>query len=166
MNDLATIVELHNAARQLQTEKKMVVWPIFPAQLLEQDIIEQRQFKLIQDNQIACTWTITWSDKEIWGEMDHDNAVYLHRIATNPAYRGKRFIDQIVESTANLCRASGREYIRLDTLGYNAKLIEHYTSAGFTFLGVTRLADVSNLPEHYHREPDCLRFEMKIPAYL
>jgi hypothetical protein len=58
----------------------------------------------------------------------------------------------------------GKQFIRLDTLGNNAKLIEHYTSAGFQFLGMHKLADTSNLAGHYQREPNCCKFEIDLKA--
>jgi GNAT superfamily N-acetyltransferase len=162
LDDLESVQKLHEAAREYQKKKNKVVWPVFENELLKEDILEKRLWKLMADDEIACTWAITYADKEIWGELDKNNSIYLHRIATNPKMRGKRFIDHIVEWSKSYASSLGRRYVRLDTLGYNAGLIKHYTSAGFTYLGITRLTEVKNLPEHYHREPDCLRFEMKV----
>ncbi|HEV8272366.1 MAG TPA: GNAT family N-acetyltransferase, partial [Chitinophagaceae bacterium] len=60
------------------------------------EINEKRQWKLVIENTIACNWAITFSDKEIWGEKDKNDAIYIHRIATNPNFRGNRYIDRIV----------------------------------------------------------------------
>ena len=49
----------------------------------------------------------------------------------------------------------------LDTLGNNVKLIEHYTNAGFQFLGIFDLKNTSALPPHYQNTPACL-FEIKL----
>lgn len=162
MSDLDAVIHLHDAARQLQAEKNMVVWPVFEQTLLEKDIAEKRAWKLILNGQMVCTWSITLNDKEIWGEMDKDNSIFLHRIATHPDMRGNHFINDIVRWAKEYVVSLGREYVRLDTLGYNPGLIQHYTSAGFTYLGITKVTDVKNLPAHYHRELNCLRFEVKI----
>ena len=162
LSDADTILELYDAAMDLQTQRNMVVWPRFEKSFIETEIEEERQWKLIIDGQVACNWAITFADKEIWGEKDNNNSIYLHRIATHPALRGNRFIDVIVLWAKAYALSIGRQYVRLDTLGNNTKLIQHYTSAGFDFLGITQLPDVKNLPEHYHREPDCCRFEMQI----
>jgi hypothetical protein len=162
LTDTDTILELYAAARDLQTQKKRVVWPKFERSFIEKEIIDERQWKLIIDDQIACNWAITFDDKEIWSDTDYTNSIYIHRIATNPAFRGNRFIDIIVAWAKPYALSKGKKYVRLDTLGNNTKLIEHYTSSGFNFLGITTLPDVKNLPEHYQREPDCCRFEMKI----
>ena len=110
---------------------------------------------------MACNWAITFSDKEIWEEKDQNDSIYIHRIATNPAFRGQRLVKNIVAWAKNYAREHGKKFVRLDTLGNNTRLIQHYTEAGFNFLGVVRLADVSKLPLHYHREPDCLLFELE-----
>ena len=52
--------------------------------------------------------------------------------------------------------------IRLDTLGNNIKLIEHYTNAGFDFLGMFRLKNTAGLPMHYQEELNCCLFEIRI----
>jgi GNAT superfamily N-acetyltransferase len=162
LKDVNAILELYEAAMQLQTQKKMVVWPKFEKSFIEKEIAEGRQWKLMINGAIACNWAITFNDKEIWASRDANNAIYIHRIVTHPAFRGNRYIDDIVKWAKTYAISKARQYVRLDTLGNNTKLIGHYTSAGFQFLGITRLTDTSNLPEHYHREPNCCRFEMEV----
>lgn len=162
MTDIDTILSLYQTARELQTQKKMVVWPVFERSFIEKEINEQRQWKLVIDEIIACNWAITFNDLEIWGEKDKNDSIFIHRIATNPTMRGNRYVDKIVEWAKEYVKQKGRSFIRLDTLGNNTRLIQHYTSAGFEFLGVFRLPDTSNLPGHYQTEPDCLLFEMEL----
>jgi GNAT superfamily N-acetyltransferase len=140
----------------------MVVWPLFDANLIETEISESRQWKLMAEEEIACNWAITFADKEIWEERDQGDAIYIHRICTNPKYRGNRYIDIIVTWAKEYAVRNGRKYIRLDTVGPNTRLIQHYTSAGFEFLGMYRLTNTATLPKHYHGEPDCCLFELKL----
>lgn len=160
--DLPKILKLYDAARQLQTERKMVVWPSFPESLLQNEIKELRQWKLIVDNEIACNWAITFEDKEIWEARDNNDSIYIHRICTNPDFRGHRYIDQIVDWATDYARLKAKRFIRLDTLGNNLKLITHYTSAGFNFLGMHKLHHTSTLPKHYQDEPNCCLFEIDL----
>ena len=162
MSDLDEILSLYQSARELQTQKGMVVWPVFEKGLVEKEINEQRQWKLTMGNVIACNWAVTFSDKEIWGSKDRNDSIYIHRIATNPVFRGNRYIDRIVSWAKGYAKQKNKQFIRLDTLGNNTKLIEHYTSAGFQFLGMFELADTSNLPGHYQKEPNCCLFEMDL----
>jgi hypothetical protein len=61
-----------------------------------------------------------------------------------------------------ICKTKSRNSFTLDTLGNNTKLIEHYSSAGFQFLGILRLSDTSNCPGHYQVEPNCCLFEIDL----
>jgi ribosomal protein S18 acetylase RimI-like enzyme len=161
-NDVNEILSLYQSARELQTQKGMVVWPFFEKPFIEKEINEQRQWKLVLDNIIACNWAITFEDKEIWEEKDKNDSIYIHRIATNPLFRGNRYIDKIVEWAREYVIQKGKQFVRLDTLGNNAKLIQHYTSAGFQFLGMFELSNTSNLPGHYQQEPNCCLFEIDL----
>lgn len=161
-DDVEEILSLYEAARNLQTRKMTVVWPSFERSFLENEIQEQRQWKIVSDNVIACNWAITFSDKEIWGVKDKDDAIYIHRICNNPALRGSRYIDIIVAWSRTYAMQIGKQFVRLDTLGNNTALIKHYTSAGFEFLGMHLLTDTATLPSHYQKEPNCCLFEIEL----
>lgn len=160
--DLSKILHLYQTARELQQERNMVVWPHFPADFLLTEIQEKRQFKITVNGEIACNWAITFSDKEIWGHRDMGDAVYIHRICVHKDFRGNRYIDKIVAWAREFGRIKNKKYIRLDTLGNNTKLINHYTSAGFNFLGMFGLTDTQTLPKHYQDHPQCCLFETLI----
>ncbi|MFZ4544062.1 MAG: GNAT family N-acetyltransferase [Saprospiraceae bacterium] len=160
--DLGVILELYDHARALQTERNMVVWPEFEHALIENEIDENRQWKMLIDNVMVCNWAITFEDKEIWEEKDQNDSIFIHRICNNPLMRGNRYIDHIVDWAKTYARAKGKQYVRLDTLGNNTRLIELYTSAGFEFLGMFLLSDTTTLPEHYQKEPNCCLFEIDL----
>lgn len=140
----------------------MVIWPPFEKSFIEKEIKEKRQWKIIIDNIIVCNWAVTFEDREIWGRKDKNDGIYIHRICNNPISRGNRYIDTIVEWSRIYATQIGKQFVRLDTLGNNTKLIEHYTSAGFDFLGMYKLTDTANLPSHYKNEPNCCLFEIDL----
>ena len=158
--DVPEILSLYQAARDLQTQRKMVVWPMFDKHFIKKEINEARQWKILIDNTIACNWAITLEDKEIWGDKDRSDSIYIHRICTNANFRGNRYIENIVAWAKQYAAQLKKQYIRLDTLGENKKLIQHYTSAGFQFLGIHLLTDTANLPLHYQQEPNCCLFQI------
>jgi ribosomal protein S18 acetylase RimI-like enzyme len=162
-NDIPEIFRLYRIAAEYQRSKKtVVVWPEFEKQLVETEIAENRQWKLIIGEEIACVWAITFSDEQIWEERNADAAIYIHRIATNPNFRGKNFVSVIVEWAKEYAKKNSKDFIRLDTLGNNIKLIELYTKAGFSFLGMFDLKNTAGLPDHYlNNIPACL-FEIKL----
>ncbi|NJN35289.1 MAG: GNAT family N-acetyltransferase [Saprospiraceae bacterium] len=161
-SDITAIYDLYAHARTLQTERKMVVWPHLEKSFMAAEIAENRHWKIVIEGEIACNWVVTYNDKDIWEEKDKNDAIYLHRIATNPNFRGRYFVKTIVEWAKAHAKQHQRAYIRLDTLGNNAQLIEHYTKSGFTFLGIFHLKNTLQLPKHYQIEPDCLLFELVV----
>jgi GNAT superfamily N-acetyltransferase len=162
VGDIDEIFRLYAIASAYQQTKNVVVWPNFERRLVETEIAENRQWKLLIDGAVACNWAITFSDAEIWEHRENGCSIYIHRIATSPAYRGNNFVKRIVEWAKEYAKDTGKNFVRLDTLGYNVKLIEHYINAGFEFIGMFRLKNTNRLPLHYQKQPDCCLFEMKV----
>lgn len=160
--DIDEIFRLYVNASSYQKEKSVVVWPDFDRKLVETELTDNRQWKLLIENKIACVWAITFSDPEIWEERDQDAAVYIHRIAVNPDFRGRNFVKILVDWTKEYARSMDKDFIRLDTLGNNVKLIEHYKNAGFEFLGLFNLKSTAGLPAHYQTSEGCCLFEIKL----
>ena len=162
--DIDAIFKLYRIASEYQRSKfSDNVWPDFDPEMVKIEIKEQRQFKLLIDNQIACVWAITFNDPEIWGNKDEMPSVYIHRIATDPDFRGRNLVTKIVEWARPYAIANGREFVRLDTCGNNEGLITHYIKSGFDFLGMIKITDSKNLPSHYHDADVCL-FEMTVSS--
>ena len=160
--DIDYVFRLYKIASEYQREKKkVIVWPNFDRNMVETEITEKRQFKMLIENEVVCIWAITFNDEQIWEEKNKDSAIYIHRIATSPNFRGKKMVAKIVDWAKQFADEKEIQFIRLDTLGNNTRLIEHYKEAGFDFLGMHTLKDTSNLPEHYQEDPVCL-FEIDL----
>ena len=162
IEDIDEIFRLYKIASNYQKSKKtVVVWPDFDREMVSQEIAEHRQFKLLINDKIACIWAITFSDAQIWEKRNEDPAIYIHRIATNPKFRGHNFVGSIVEWAKDYAKIHNKQYIRLDTIGDNTRLITHYCNCGFNFLGMFELPNVAELPPHYKEGPACL-FEIDL----
>ena len=160
--DIDDVFRLYKIASEYQREKKkVIVWPNFDRNMVETEITEKRQFKMLIENEVVCIWAITFNDEQIWEEKNKDSAIYIHRIATSPNFRGKKMVAKIVDWAKQFADEKEIQFIRLDTLGNNTRLIEHYKEAGFDFLGMHTLKNTSNLPEHYQEAPVCL-FEIDL----
>lgn len=156
------IFELYRHATALQRQLGMVTWPEFDLAMIRREIEENRQWKLIDDNgETAFIWATTFDDPLIWEERNNDPSVYIHRIATHPARRGHDLVKQIVSWARQYAAENKRQFIRLDTVGENKKLIAHYTNCGFRFLGLHQLKNTADLPAHYHNAAVSL-FEIKL----
>lgn len=159
--DVEEIFRLYRIATAFQKEKFTVHWPEFSRALIETEIAENRQWKLLLDSQIACVWATTFSDPQIWEERNADPSLYIHRIATNPDFRGRHLVGEIVKWAKGFAKQNGKEYIRMDTVGNNPGLIGYYQKCGFDFLGLSILKNTTGLPAHYDKATVSL-FQLKL----
>ena len=157
ITDIDQIYNFYRIASEYQkAKKKVIVWPDFNRNMVETEIAEDRQFKMLINKVVVCIWAITFNDEQIWEEKNKDSAIYIHRIASHPDFRGKKFVHQIVDWAKEYAKEKGIQFIRLDTLGNNTRLIKHYKNAGFDFLGMFELQNTDILPDHYKKAPVCL----------
>mgnify|MGYP002778128097 CR=1 FL=1 len=151
--DIDSIFELYHYATDYQKSKGAVQWPQFDQTMVENEILEGRQWKLVQDEAVVCVWVITFDDPQIWEERNIDPAVYIHRIATHPQYRGQNLVVRLVDWAKAFALQNGKQYLRMDTAGNNQGLINYYTRCGFQFLGLRHLKNPAGLPAHYQTGP-------------
>jgi|SRR5579859_5356620 len=147
--DIDVIFNLYDAATDYQKLVAKKHWKGFERSLVEQEIRERRQWKIVVDGQTACVFVLTFNDPVIWKEKDNDPAVYIHRIATNTAFRGHGFVKQIVAWVKAYAEKRDIRFIRMDTGSGNDKLNSYYVSCGFTYLGITEIGEAPGLPLHY-----------------
>lgn len=161
LKDIPEILGLYEQARSFQKVKGAVLWPEFDLKLIETEISENRQWKIVIGNEIACVWAITFSDPEIWGDKNADPSLYIHRVATNAKFRGQHFVEKMVDWAREYAKTIAKEFVRMDTVGENKGLIQYYQKCGFEFLGFTRLGAAGTLPAHYHHATVSL-FQMSV----
>lgn len=161
--DIDEIFRLYKIATDFQKTRFIVHWPEFDKSLIATEIAENRQWKIVADNTIACIWATTFNDPQIWEEKNSDPAVYIHRIATNPDFRGQHLVEQIVAWAKIYALENKKQFVRMDTVGDNPGLINYYTKCGFDFLGLLKLKNTAGLPAHYNNATVSL-FEMKLSA--
>jgi predicted GNAT family N-acyltransferase len=161
LNDLETIFELYQKATEIQIQKKVTPWPKFDISMVIEEINTLKQFKIEIDNQIACVWAIAFKDEQIWEERENNTSIYIHRIATNPDFKGQNLVLQLIEWAKKYSKENNKTHIRMDTVGDNNGLISYYTKCGFDFLGLHQLKNTSELPLHYNNASVSL-FEIKI----
>jgi len=159
--DIPKIFELYRIATDYMKSKNQVHWPEFSEELISAEVEEKRQWKLVIDNSIACIWATTLNDELIWGEKNNDPSLYLHRITTNPIFRGQGLLKHVIDWSINHCKEQNLQFLRLDTVGLNKGLIKHYEKHGFKFLGMKDLENTDGLPDHYKAGGVCF-FEMEI----
>lgn len=159
--DIDAIFELYNQATAHQKKVAKKSWRGFERELIEKEIAENRHFVIKDENQIASTFVITFDDEIIWKQANSQPSVYLHRIATNPDFRGRNYVKKIVDWAINYAKENEKLYVRLDTHSGNERLNEYYVNCGFAYKGISEIEWTSDLPEHY-KEGSFSLFEIKI----
>lgn len=162
LNDIETILKLYDDGTEFQKTKFHKHWPKFDLSLIQTEIKEGQLLKIIEDNNIVCIFSIADNDPWIWGERDNDPSLYIHRIVTHPLYRGNGYLKNIISWAKNYGESNGKKFIRMDSWGDNQNLTDYYTKCGFTFLGISILGKVENLPEHYYEGACSSLFEIKL----
>ncbi|HZE83743.1 MAG TPA: GNAT family N-acetyltransferase [Puia sp.] len=159
--DISSIFRLYDEGTAYQKSVAKKHWQGFDRAVIETEIREGRQWKIMAGDEIACVFAIAFNDPLIWQEKDKDPAIYIHRIATNPLFRGRGYVKHIVAWAKEYARAKGKDFIRMDTGSGNEKLNNYYSSCGFTYLGITEIRDAGNLPAHYKAGSSSL-FELPV----
>ncbi len=102
-----------------------------------------------------CEWQhclhflIAYSDPLLWGKKDRDPSVYVHRIVTNPDFRGNHFVKNITTWAKEHAKTMGKKFVRMDTWAENQKLIDYYIACGFHYVGDVTPIKTEGLPKHY-----------------
>ncbi|MFC3560896.1 GNAT family N-acetyltransferase [Pedobacter jamesrossensis] len=148
ISDIDTIFQFYDMAIAHQKKVFNKHWQVFDRALIETEIADNRQYKILVEGVVACVFAVTFEDKLIWGDKDADS-IYIHRIVTNPEFRGYSFVKEIIKWAKAFAPSKGIKYIRMDTWADNEKLLEYYTSCGFEYVGVIKMEETEGLPKHY-----------------
>jgi uncharacterized damage-inducible protein DinB/GNAT superfamily N-acetyltransferase len=147
--DLAAIFALFEKAVGYQKTKFQKHWQGFDQELIRQEIAEKRHWKILLEGRLALIFSVTYEDPLIWDDKNADAAIYIHRIASDPLFRGRGFMKQIMAWAQGHARARGKNFIRMDTWADNQNLINYYVDCGFKCLGIKQLIKTVGLPRHY-----------------
>ncbi|REC60221.1 GNAT family N-acetyltransferase [Chryseobacterium pennae] len=150
LQDIEAVLGLYKMASDFKKTVSGIQWPEFDRNMIETEISEGRHFKITVDERVACVWSITFDDHQVWEEKNEDPAIYIHRIATNPNFRGQKFVEQIVEWAKQFAPQHNKRYVRMDTTAGNQRLTDYYVKCGFTYLGDKKMTNTEGRPDHYH----------------
>lgn len=149
LTDITKIFDLYKQATNYMKSKNQVYWPEFPKELIVREVEENRQWKLLIDGEIPCIWATAFDDELIWGDKNNEPSLYIHRIATDPKFRGQNLVGKLMHWATEYGKENNLKYLRMDTVGHNKGLISHYEKLGFQFLGIKPLENTNGLPGHY-----------------
>lgn len=146
--DLDLILGFYEMARTYQKTVFHKQWQDFDVDMLQQEILEGRQFKLIKDGNVAAIFAITYADELIWG-ADAAPSIYIHRIVTHAQFKGQHLVKDIAQWAVKFAAEKAIPYVRMDTWSDNLRLLEYYQNCGFTHTGRVDLKKTAGLPKHY-----------------
>ena len=151
LNDLPEIRRLFDAAIDFQKLKFGKHWQGLNEEQLRAEIAGDLHWKIVEGDRIAAFFSIAFTDRLIWDERDADPAIYLHRIVTNPEFRGRSYVSAITGWAEAYGREAGKTFIRLDTDRDNDRLNAYYQQCGYTYCGIKTFHDTNNplIPKHY-----------------
>lgn len=159
--DLDPVFAIYEAAIAYQKMVGKINWKGFERELVKQEITDGIHYLIMEGDKIACTFIIKEEDRDIWGERDDDPAVYIHRIATNPDFRGGAYVQRILDWAKAYCLKNQKSFIRLDTASGNERLHNYYLKVGFSYVGEASLDWSTGVPEHY-KDIELSLFEIKL----
>jgi predicted GNAT family N-acyltransferase len=151
IEDLDVLEDLFGLAIQYQQSRSGHSWRGMNRPLIEKEIREGYHWKIVEEGRIACFFSIAFNDRLVWDERDADPSIYLHRIVTNPAFRGREYVKHIVAWAEAFGRAAQKQWVRLDTGRDNERLNAYYLQCGFVFCGIKQFEDDGDpsIPKHY-----------------
>lgn len=148
MSDLAQIFALFEDSINYQEKKGYPVWKHYDKHAIIRDIENKNQYKVVVDSKTGIIFSICYTDKVIWRELDKGDSVYLHRIVVNPELKGQKLFGKILDWVIEHSKQKGLSSIRMDTWAANPNIINYYKSFGFTIIENYTTPDTEELPVH------------------
>ena len=87
---------------------------------------QENQYKVVLDSTLAMVFSVRYTDKIIWRDLDKGDALDLHRIVVNPAFKGQKLFGIILDWAIAHAKQRGLTSIRMDTWAANPTLIRYY----------------------------------------
>lgn len=147
-DDLAEIFQLFEDSIAYQEKNGFPVWRNYDRGAITRDIDEGNQYKIVREGTTALVFSVGYRDRIIWRSMDTGDAIYLHRIVINPAFKGQRLFGKVVDWAKEHIASRGLKHIRMDTWADNPTIISYYQSFGFRIVETYTTPDTAELPVH------------------
>lgn len=144
--DFPFIYLLFEQAIAFQKAHQYVGWSSYDKDFIKADVERGLLFKILKADTIICIFSVCFSDPLIWRDKEKGNALYLHRIVVNQAYRGQNTFKEVLNWAIQFAASQQLQYIRMDTWWDNAKIIGYYTGFGFRFVENYTTPSTNELP--------------------
>ena len=145
------IYHLFDQAILFQKQNHYIGWENYDKEYVRKDVENGSVFKLLQEEEIVCIFSVCYNDVLIWRERKRNDAIYLHRLILNRKFQGEKIFRNILNWALLFAKEKGLRYIRMDTWAENEKLIGYYKSYGFRFVENYTTADTKDLPVQHRK---------------
>jgi len=148
MGDLEDIFGFFEQSIHYQEKKGYPAWRNYDRNAIIKDIENRNQYKVVLDSRTGIVFSVCYTDKIIWRDLDKGNSIYLHRIVVNPEFKGQKLFGAILDWAIVHAKQKGFDRVRMDTWAANPKIIDYYKSFGFTFVENYLTPNSEELPVH------------------
>src|SRR5689334_16575738 len=115
MNDVDTVFTFFEHSIRYQEKHGYPVWKNYDRNAVIEDIRTGNHYKVVRDSEIAIVFSVCYTDKIIWQELEKGDALYLHRIVVNPDFKGQKLFGNILNWAIDECKRRNLKYVRMDT---------------------------------------------------
>jgi ribosomal protein S18 acetylase RimI-like enzyme len=105
----------------------------FPAEFMNKLMEKAEVFAVRYEGVVMGGFSIQWTDKSIWKELDSEEAGYVHKLVVKRAYSGLGVGLEMLDWAGNYLRSHNKRWVRLDCMADNTGLNSFYIKAGFQF---------------------------------
>jgi ribosomal protein S18 acetylase RimI-like enzyme len=146
--DAAEVADILEEARQWLISKGITdQWPCpAPPEAIAWSIERHTTYLAYREGKAIATFTLQASDETTWGPLP-DEAQYLHGLAVRRAFAGQQIGGRLLQLAAEISRAAGKQYLRLDCWAGNEPLSRYYERAGFEYRGTKRWPSTGEGPD-------------------
>jgi len=148
MSDLSLIFNLLDQSIAYQEKRGYPAWRNYDKNAIIRDIENKNQYKVVVDSSTAIVFSVCYTDKIIWRDFEKGDAMYLHRIVVNPAFKGQKLFGIILDWAIKHGKQKKLTSIRMDTWAANPNIVNYYTGFGFSFVENYTTPESPELPVH------------------
>ncbi|WP_170131074.1 GNAT family N-acetyltransferase [Deinococcus yavapaiensis] len=113
--------------------------PPYPLDFVRRDQERGEAFVALLDGELVGTFALTALGGEVPWREPSAPALYLHRLAVEPALQGRGWGQALLQAAQEEARARGAAWLRLDAYEDNVFLARFYAAAGYEARGRVRI---------------------------
>jgi ribosomal protein S18 acetylase RimI-like enzyme len=146
--DLEEVADILEEARQWLISRGITDQWRHPAppESIAWSIENHTTYLAYREGKAIATFTLQASDEATWGAVQEE-ALYLHGLAVRRAFAGQQIGERLLQLAAEISRAAGKPYLRLDCWAGNEVLSRYYERAGFEYRGTKRWPSTGEGPD-------------------